>query len=62
MNGDLLLEMGRAVQNRNVFSWPVTIVARFRPKAVLQLLSKDVISRHLILCGSSLPCKNAVKY
>lgn len=23
MNGDLLLEMGRAVQNRKVFSWPI---------------------------------------
>ena len=22
MNGDLPLEMGRAVQNRNLFSWP----------------------------------------
>lgn len=38
MNGDLLLEMGRAIQNRNAYSWPITAIDPKRAKIVTSLL------------------------
>lgn len=51
MNGDLLLEMRRAVQNRNVFSWPAAV----REHNELPTEKSHTLSRQrecLLLAGS----------